>query len=832
MHLGGRRIGHIRVEHFLGQGGMGDVYEGFDEKLRRRVALKVLHRHPGDRDARARLIREAHALSQLEHQNICRIYDLIDDEPDVDVLVLELIDGRTLTQAIREGLTGAEHLRIATSIADVLVAAHRAGIIHRDLKPDNVMLTRQGVVKVLDFGLARWLERSSGKHEAVRIHPREQSEHGFISDAKQTQKTWIRPGMMETPAVATAVGIAVGTPLYMSPEQARGETLTTASDMYAFGLLLQTLFTGNEPYPQGWSGAEVMMKAAIGQSLPVTGKQREIVALINQLKQLAPSDRPTAVDALTKLKFIVERPKRLVRNAAAAAAIALTVLGTTKYTLDLRHERAVAKAAENEARKRRAQADDLIGFMVGDLRKKLEPVGRLDVLDATATKALQYVASLDPRALSVPELTRTAEALNQLGEVRIAQGRVPDAIHAYERSLALTREAVRRAPADNNAQFANGQSEFGAGNSLRLYGNLPEALRHMRAYMSIGELLAGRGPGVEKYQLERAYGHSAVASVLELQGDLKGALEHLRVTVEVKRAIAMAAPDDSGRQLDYAGTLNRLGFDMQRDGRLEEARLNFDGEQEIMARLVARDPLQMVWRQQQAISHSYAATIAELMGDDAAGLEHRNAELAIEDELHRRDPANADWARNLAMTYMHVGDARRRAGDPRKALASIAEAEKLMRAVLIIDPKRKSWQRDYAVLETTRARAELAAGNRQAALNAADAAMRLLEPLTDRGSVRYIADGRLVRGDALAAVGRGAAAREEWSKGRTVIEPIARTATDPQLIDIWCRTLIRLGEDSQARSLLQRLAVIGYRSRDLLDVAKEGKESRVAAEGG
>jgi len=570
------------------------------------------------------------------------------------------------------------------------------------------------------------------------------------------------------------------------------------------------------------------MKAAIGESLPVKGEKREIVSLINQLKQLAPSDRPTAVDALAKLKFIVERPKRLVRNGLVAAAITIAVLGTTKYTLDLRHERAVAKAAETEARKRRAQADDLIGFMVGDLRKKLEPVGRLDVLDATATKALQYAASLDPHGLSVSELVRGSEALNQLGEVRIAQGRIPDAIRAYDRSRALTSEAVTRTPDDNNAQFASGQSEFGAGNSLRLYGNLPEALRHMRAYMSIGELLARREPGNEKYQMERAYGHSAVASVLEAQGDLKGALEHLRVTVDVKRSMAMAAPDDSERQAEYAGTLNRLGFDLQRDGKLEEARVNFDAEQEIFARLLERDPRQMVWRTRLAISHSYAATIAELMGDDASGLAHRNAELAIEDELHRRDPANADWTRALAMAHMHIGDLQRRAGDPQKALASMAEAQKLMRAVLIIDPARKSWQRDLAVLETARARAYIAAGDERAALNAADEAVRLLEPLTDRGSVRYIADGRLMRGDALAAMGRASDAHAVWEAARAAIEPQARTATDPQLIDIWCRTLIRLKEDSQAKVLVNRLAAIGYRSLDLLAIVKE---SRIAAEG-
>jgi len=827
MHLGGRRIRHIRVEHFLGQGGMGDVYEGFDEKLRRRVALKVLHRHPGDRDARARLIREAHALSQLEHPNICRIYDLIDDEPDVDVLVLELIDGRTLTQAIREGLSSAEHLRIATSIADVLVAAHRAGIIHRDLKPDNVMLTRTGVVKVLDFGLARWLERSSGKHEAVRTHAREQSEHSFVSDTRQTQKTWNFPNLMDPPAVATAVGIAVGTPLYMSPEQARGETLTTASDMYAFGLVLQTLFTGLEPYPQGWSGAEVMMKAAIGESLPVTGKQREIVGLINQLKQLAPSDRPTAVDALAKLKFIVERPKRLVRNGLIAAAITIAVLGTTKYTLDLRHERAVAKAAETEARHRRAQADDLIGFMVGDLRKKLEPVGRLDVLDAAATKALEYTGSLDPSALDTTELVRASKALNQLGDVRTGQGRLADAVKAYRHSLMLTTEAVRRVPQNNEAQFALGQSEFGVGNSARLQGDLKTALAHMTAYMRIGELLAKREPANVAFQLERAYGHSSLASVLEVEGDLKQALEHLRVTVEVKGALAVAAPGDADRQADYANTLNRIGTVQQGLGMLEAARDNFAAELEIVTRLSRHDPQHTVWRDRIARAHSYAGGVAELMGDDAAGLDHRRAELSIDEELHRLDAANVDWARNMAMTQMRIGDLLRRSGDSHAALALIADAEPLMRGVLAIDARPK-WQRDYAVLETSRARALLAARDTRGALQAADEAVRRLATMTDSGSVRYVSDAHLVRGDALAANGRAGEARAEWTTARGIIEPVARSAADPQVVDAWCRALLRLNEDSQARALLARLTAIGYRPRDLLDLAKE---SRITAQG-
>jgi len=825
MHLGGRRIRHIRVEHFLGQGGMGDVYEGFDEKLRRRVALKVLHRRPGDRDARARLIREAHALSQLEHPNICRIYDLIDDEPDVDVLVLELIDGRTLTQAIREGLSAADQLRIATSIADVLVAAHRAGIIHRDLKPDNVMLTRGGVVKVLDFGLARWLERMSGKHDAVRLQAREQSEHGFVADLKQTQKMWLRPNLMETPAVATAVGIAVGTPLYMSPEQARGETLTTASDMYAFGLVLQTLFTGEEPYPAGWSGAEVMMKAAIGESLPPKVKHREIVALINDLKQLAPSDRPTAVDALSKLKFIAERPKRLARNAAAAAVLTLAILGTTKYTLDLRHERAVAKAAESEARKRRAQADDLIGFMVGDLRKKLEPVGRLDVLDATATKALEYAGTVDLRMLTVPELVRNSEALNQIGEVRIGQGKLTDAMSAFRRSVMLSGEAQRRAPDDAEAQLAVGTSHFWIGNASRLQGNLPEALQHMRAYMKTAEQLAAREPQNPKYQLERGYGHSTVALILETQGDFRGALEDYRVALDAKQMLALTAPNDNDRQFDVTITLNHIGFVLQRLGKLQEARNYFERESEILRLLTTRDPQQSQWRFRQATNVSFLATLDEAGGDDTAALEKRRAELAIEESLNRLDPANTDWKRNPAMTRMHIGDLLRRAGKAPEARTSIAEAERTLRQLIALDPIRPSWQRDLGIILTARARAALADHDSAGAQAAIDDALRVLAPFSnDPTSKRFVAEAHLVRGDVLAERD-SASAREAWQKARAVIEPVARNTTDPQVIDCWTRSLLRLGENGAAMPLLARLDEAGYRPRDL----NSGRDSRTNA---
>jgi eukaryotic-like serine/threonine-protein kinase len=149
----GTRVGHFRIVDLLGEGGMGAVYVGFDELLQRRVALKSV-RGRLDEDSKARFVREARALSQLKHPHICQIYDFLEG-PDRDFLVLELIDGRNLKEVMTSRPDARLKTRIARQLAEVLVATHAKAIIHRDLKPANVMVTSEGEVKVLDFGLAR-----------------------------------------------------------------------------------------------------------------------------------------------------------------------------------------------------------------------------------------------------------------------------------------------------------------------------------------------------------------------------------------------------------------------------------------------------------------------------------------------------------------------------------------------------------------------------------------------------------------------------------------------------------------------------------------------------
>ncbi|MGH9422144.1 MAG: serine/threonine-protein kinase, partial [Thermoanaerobaculia bacterium] len=290
--------GHIRILGVLGQGGMGDVYAGVDERLGRKVAVKAIRaerRLSGK--ARSRFLREARALSALDHPNICRLFEYL-ESPEGDFLVLERIEGGTLTRAIERGMNRATKLRIALGIVSALVAAHRKGIVHRDLKPDNVMITSEGGVKILDFGIAQ-LERDEKE-----------------SDDEETGERIADDATIIFPIVGTTVGARnanaeiAGTPIYMSPEQTVGGDLTLASDLYSFGLLLQVLLTEQPPQPADLDRTQILKRAMHGESLPMKGQGSNVTALVERLKSLDPADRPTATETLAALQRAIDAPKR------------------------------------------------------------------------------------------------------------------------------------------------------------------------------------------------------------------------------------------------------------------------------------------------------------------------------------------------------------------------------------------------------------------------------------------------------------------------------------------------------------------------------------------
>ena len=212
----GKQFGRYEIRSQIGAGGMGEVYSAYDSELERNVAVKILpSEFSGDEDRKNRFKQEARAASALNHPNIITIYEIGENEHG-SFLVTELIDGETLREVIkRKSLSVAQILQIVEQIAKALVAAHHAHIVHRDIKPENIMIRRDGIAKVLDFGLAKPIvQKDETGDEAVKTIP----------------------------------GMVMGSARYMSPEQARGLPVDERTDIWSLGVVLYEMLTGNAPF--------------------------------------------------------------------------------------------------------------------------------------------------------------------------------------------------------------------------------------------------------------------------------------------------------------------------------------------------------------------------------------------------------------------------------------------------------------------------------------------------------------------------------------------------------------------------------------------------------
>ena len=319
----GQTLGHFEILEMLGEGGMGVVYKARDTHLDRLVAIKILPADKvADRDRRRRFAQEAKSASALNHPGIVTIHDIAQHE-GIDFIAMEFVPGRTLDRVIPwHGFGLNETLDYGVQIADALAAAHAAGIVHRDLKPANVIVTEQGRIKVLDFGLAKLVDRP-----------------GLAA--------WDDAPTATHPAPVTGHGAIVGTVAYMSPEQAEGKAVDARTDIFSFGSVLYEMVTGQRAF-QGDSLLSTLTAVLREDPKPVSnireGLPRELERVITRCLRKAPERRWQAMAdvkvALRELKEefdpggltlsapAVPRPRRSWAIAAALTlAVAAGVIG-------------------------------------------------------------------------------------------------------------------------------------------------------------------------------------------------------------------------------------------------------------------------------------------------------------------------------------------------------------------------------------------------------------------------------------------------------------------------------------------------------------------------
>ncbi len=364
--LSGQSIQNIKLIKPLGQGGMGSVYLAEDTTLKRQVAVKILHRnHSISPQIQTRFRREAMILSQLDHPNICRIYNLLENE-DTDILVLELIKGKTLRQSPKAQWSHNRKIRTGIALLEALKVTHNKNIIHRDLKPDNIMITDKGEVKVLDFGISRL-------------------------ESNETQKSSTQSPLNLT-TDATVQGAIMGTLTYMSPEQAIGDEVTTASDIYTLGLVFQELFSQTPVYKKDLTAEQLLDHSSQAKTQKPTDLSHDLTHLIERMKSSSPAQRPTAVDALAMLKKIQQKPARRLKWLAAVVAVLVVSVAVFKYISDLSHERNQAQIAQHKAEKAQHQAEEVASFLVSIFEvsnpflQKAEDITAIDLLNQGAEK--------------------------------------------------------------------------------------------------------------------------------------------------------------------------------------------------------------------------------------------------------------------------------------------------------------------------------------------------------------------------------------------------------------------------------------------------------------
>ncbi len=292
----GARLGPYEILGLLGAGGMGEVYCARDTRLGREVAIKVLPAERlSDEHRRARFVQEARAASALNHPHIVTVHDIASAE-GTDFIVMELVPGKTLDALIpRHGMRLGEVLKVTIPLADALAAAHGAGIVHRDLKPANVMVTPEGVVKVLDFGVAKLTEAEEGAREDATT--------------------------LDARAKLSQTGTVAGTPAYMSPEQATGGAVDARSDVFSFGAVLYEMVTGRRPFGGG-STAEMLASLLKEQPKPpsevVPEVPKELERIILRCLRKDPGRR---FQHMTDLKVDLQEVKEDLDSASAVPTV-------------------------------------------------------------------------------------------------------------------------------------------------------------------------------------------------------------------------------------------------------------------------------------------------------------------------------------------------------------------------------------------------------------------------------------------------------------------------------------------------------------------------------
>ena len=506
------------------------------------------------------------------------------------------------------------------------------------------------------------------------------------------------------------------------------------------------------------------------------------------------------------------RQRELQRKQRRMAAITFTSLAALAVSAMLAISAIIAR---NDANQRREQAEDLLSFMVVDLRESLTPIGRLDLLEKVGEKAMAYFATVKTADLTDGELLRHAQVMTQVGEIRMSQRQYDNALSSFTEAYDRSAELARNNPTDGDHLFGRGQAEFWVGYVHWRRGDFDNAREWLTQYRDSSQRLSDLDRSRDDWAREVAYGDHNLAVLAWESGDLDAA--DAGFNRELEALFEMQERDASSNlKRDVADAVSWLGNVAVRKGALSDARRYFERSSAYLKSLYLEESDNAVRQYDWAYSVQRIVGVAAITGDlDGAG-DLVDEAMSMFDELAAQDEQNREWMRANSKSWIAKGNLLAASGNLESARTYAIKAATVLEALTNEEASDITAREQLADAYHLMSWIERSTGNIAAALDSNQKALRNMQLLQKAGRLNDSALGKLASVTVLEGLLQADSqqleqARRAWEQAEGLLSDRAGTAHSPSILDPWARILMLSGRNAEAEIILQELSVGGYR---------------------
>jgi eukaryotic-like serine/threonine-protein kinase len=515
-----------------------------------------------------------------------------------------------------------------------------------------------------------------------------------------------------------------------------------------------------------------------------------------------------------------EHHRHMQRMVAITSLSLVAMMIAGGLAIDAVIARKAAVIARQTAERRQKQAENLVEFMLGDLNDKLGQVQRLDILEATDNEAMKYFQSMPTIDVTDQALTLRAKALQKIGSIRTSQGKLPAALESYRAASALAGELARRAPADRARQVAYASSFNWIGNAYWYQGDLNSSLQNFQHAIVLLEKAAAGMPEDAELAFNLASARTNAGRVFEARGEFAQAKVLYELVQQTFEALRTREPQNVRWQSELGDAYDNLGKLALEQGQLVQAIVAYRADQRIKAALAANDPKNYDAQENLLISDAILGRTLALGGANEASVYYARNAVNLAAGLVAFDSTQTYWREDLAYYSQLLGGLLRQSGRLDEAARLDSDAVRVLSELVATDRTNARWRRELAVAQLEAARLQIARGEYDAAedrLTSALATIKAARATTpsDLNLVLLAAEADIVGGRIAAKRKDMDSARDYWAQAQDAIASIARMGDDPNLLAAWVSALLLLDNMSAARPVLQKLAGMGYRTRDL-----------------